>query len=115
MRKKILVIEDDSLIKTALKKLLEKDYDVITKSNGKEGIELLTKEFNLVITDVYLLHNIGYDILKKCNEINLPCIIISIINDEKFISEMLKLGASDYITRPLSYLELNSRVKKHIL
>ena len=96
MKKKILIIEDDSSIAELQKDYLEvADFDVIVCANGLEGLKALQEnEVDLLILDIMLPGMDGLEILRSMKG--------------------LSLGADDYITKPFSPGELVARVKAHL-
>ncbi|WKV08717.1 response regulator transcription factor [Thermoanaerobacterium sp. CMT5567-10] len=111
---KILVCDDEKSILNMLKMLLEKEkYEVICVENGKEVIEVLKNQIlDLIILDVMLPDESGFDILKKISPMyKIPIIMLTAKNDiiDKVLG--LEFGADDYITKPFDTRELIARVK----
>jgi len=53
--KKVLVIEDETVLRTALKMKLEKEFEVLTASNGKEGLEIALREHpDFIVLDLIM-------------------------------------------------------------
>ncbi|WP_026994712.1 sigma-54-dependent transcriptional regulator [Flectobacillus major] len=102
---KILVIDDDTDICLLLRRFLSKNgYEVAIAKNGNGGLALL-EEFNpdLVMTDFRLGDMTGESILHSIKEKYpyLPVIIITGYSDIRTAVNVMKLGAIDYITKPL--------------
>lgn len=104
--KKILVIEDDRLVRTNIKTLLEEEgYKVFTTSEGEEGLSL-TKEIqpDIIICDVMMEGISGYEVLKKLSEDPITAIIPFIFLTARVEKEDMRmgmeLGADDYIFKP---------------
>lgn len=103
---KILVIDDDLTTCNLLNKFLSKHgYTVITTTTAKKAIELLndTQDFDVVLCDLRLENGDGKDILLQSGELypQLPVIIITGFNDLKTAVNIMKLGAYDYILKPI--------------
>lgn len=103
---KLLVIDDDLTTCNLLNKFLAKHgYAVITCVTAKKAIEQLedTKDFDLVLCDLRLDTADGKDILLKCKELypQMPVIIFTGYNDLKTAVNIMKLGAYDYILKPI--------------
>lgn len=112
---RILLVEDNRSISTALKYNLEqKSYEVIITENVKETIQLLQKEeIDLIILDVSLPDGDGFELYKKIKEkYNIKTIFLTARDEEDDVVTGLELGAEDYITKPFSTRELIARINK---
>ena len=109
---KILIIEDDSTIRSGLKYCLEYEgYEVIEASCGKESLEKLNN-IALILLDVNLPDINGFELFKKIKNIkNIPIIFLTANDLEPSIVMGLDMGADDYVTKPFKTRELNSRIK----
>lgn len=117
MKKKILIIEDDSSIAELQKDYLEvAGFDVIVCSNGLEGLRALQEnEVDLLILDIMLPGMDGLEILRSMKEDkDIPVLLVSAKKEEIDKIKGLSLGADDYITKPFSPGELVARVKAHL-
>ena len=101
---KIVIIEDDIDICNMIKKFLENNkYSVQYALNGIEGINLC-KSFvpDLIILDIMLPGLNGDDVLQKLRKFtNAPVIVVSAKTMVQTKIELLKIGADDYMTKPL--------------
>jgi DNA-binding response OmpR family regulator len=112
---KIMVLEDEPLIRKVIVFKLKKDgYIVLDFPNGKEGIDNLDETYDLVITDLMMPYKLGKEVLAHCvdNYPNIPVIVLTSLSQEDNVVELLEMGASDYIKKPFSPEELSIRVKK---
>lgn len=111
----ILIIEDDESISLGLKLNLEAEgYSVSTVSDGDAGlVEARTSEPDLVILDVMLPKQNGFEVLRGIRETGsrVPVIMLSARGAETDKVMGLNLGAEDYITKPFGLAELLARVK----
>jgi two-component system response regulator HydG len=102
---KILVIDDDVDMCLLLKRFLTKNgYEVALAHNGKKALEELENaEPNLVLCDFRLEDIDGKELLIKIKERypRTPVIIVTGYSDIKVAVEVMKLGAYDYVTKPL--------------
>ncbi len=117
MTSRILIIDDEiHSVKFIEKYLKNKGYDILTASNGKEGISKAKKELpDLTILDVRLPGMDGLTVCQKLREDKstqrLPIIMLSAkVNCEDKISGF-KAGADDYITKPFDLQELLVRIE----
>src|SRR5688500_9549747 len=101
----ILIIDDDRDMCLLLKRFLTRHgYEVLEAYNGKKSLELLESvEPSLVMCDFRLEDMEGNVLLGKIKEKypHLPVIIITGYSDIKIAVEVMKMGAYDYITKPL--------------
>ncbi len=105
MKKKILIIDDDMDMCMLLSKFLSRNgYDVETAHSGAKGIAKFKEDnFDIVICDFRLGDKDGKDILQEVKSIT-PSVIVLIItgySDIKTAVDVIKMGAFDYITKPL--------------
>lgn len=102
---KILVIDDDVDMCLLLKRFLSKNgYEVTLSHNGKKALEELENaEPNLVLCDFRLEDIDGKELLIKIKERypRTPVIIVTGYSDIKVAVDVMKLGAYDYVTKPL--------------
>lgn len=113
---KILIVEDDKAILTALKDDLEYEgYKVSTAIDGKEGLKLAQdSEFQIIILDILLPGLTGLEVCKKLRESgkNTPILMLTAAKTEEMDKVIgLELGADDYVTKPIGSRELVARVK----
>ncbi len=114
--KKILIIEDDKIIKNIIEFILIKEgYEVEVAIDGLVGLAKI-KSFlpDLIITDVLLPYKSGLEIISftKSNNPLTPIIVISSLGKEDItVIEAFKLGATDIIAKPFNPVELKSKLK----
>ena len=106
----ILIIDDDVDICTLLKHFLErKGFHVITAFNGKDGIKAVEKnQIDLVVTDFRLPDYDGFEIIEKVKALyeNLPIIVITGYSDVNQAVKVIRQGAYEYVTKPISPEEI---------
>ena len=115
--KKILIIDDDMDICHLLKRLLSKNgYEVATAHNGVNGIAALSigNPPDLVMTDFRLGDMEGIEILShiKSRLPQVPVLVITGYSDIRIAVNVMKLGAYDYITKPLFPQEILLTIQK---
>ena len=112
----ILIIDDDRDICLLLKRFLTRhNYDVAEAYSGKKALEYLEEnEPALVMCDFRLEDMDGNTLLAKIKEryYHLPVIIMTGYSDIKIAVEVMKMGAFDYITKPLFPDEILVTIKK---
>ncbi|MFK5925978.1 MAG: sigma-54 dependent transcriptional regulator [Desulfuromusa sp.] len=120
---KILVIDDEAIIREALRQVLTLEgYQVIVAQNGKVGMEKLQKDsFSVVISDLKMPIMGGIEVLKTISVLqpNVPVIIITGFATVDSAVDAMKNGAFEYLTKPFlpdQILEkVQSAVKKRLL
>ncbi|MBD1803923.1 response regulator [Microcoleus sp. FACHB-SPT15] len=114
--KKVLVIEDDEIMRVVLGKLLVADkFDVLTADNGLLGLHLASKQdLDLIVSDVNLPYMNGYEVLKNLRRnlktAKIPFIFLTSENDRERRSAALLQGANDYLTKPCDFSELRKAI-----
>ena len=103
---KILVIDDEDIVRESMAIYLEDSgYEMIEAADGRQGVELFC-EFNpdLVLCDLRMPKMDGLEVLKTITELSpdTPIIMISGAGQIHDVVEALRLGALDYLVKPLS-------------
>jgi len=114
MKKSILIVEDDGLVRDILKCALEREYTVLEASRYSEAVGQLKNPLDLAIIDYDLPELDGFDVLEAIREAipALPAIIITAYSHENLIIRALRAGATDYIRKPLCLKYLRSRLSE---
>ncbi len=108
---RILVVDDEPDAVELLQEFLTaKGYDVLTASDGEEALRQVKEHRpHLILLDVRMPKLNGLEVLKRGREIDheVGVIMVTAVNEEETGREALKMGAFDYITKPLDlqYLE----------
>lgn len=114
--KKILIIDDEVNVSLLLSKFLTRNgFDVTSAATGTGGMELLKNVgFDLVLCDFRLEDTDGREMLKniKSQYPKTGVIIITGYSDIKMAVELIKMGAYDYITKPLYPDEILNTINK---
>lgn len=112
---RILIIDDDSFICGILKKHLQNNhYQAEIAFSGKSALELFKKySFDLVICDFRLPDTSGLELLQKIHSLKpgIPVIIMTAYADVRMAVKLMKLGADNYITKPIQQEELIVLIK----
>ena len=116
MAHKILVVDDEEIIRDSLYYILEKEgYQVDKAENGKIAYEkIIANHYDLVITDIEMPLMKGTELLEKIKTINFQTsvIIITAFGSLDTAISALRNGASDYILKPVEFDELLIKAKR---
>jgi DNA-binding response OmpR family regulator len=113
---KILIVEDDVALLETLKAALEtENYEIISATDGEQGLQLAQKEkVDLIILDLVLPSLNGYEICRKLRADGLMTPIIFLTGQKKEEIDKvlgLEVGADDYVTKPFGTKELLARIR----
>lgn len=120
MSKKILLIEDDKIVRENTCEILElTGYEVTTAENGKFGIEKARQNHpDLIICDIMMPELDGYGVLyllSKDKELaNVPFIYLSAKAERSDMRKGMDLGADDYLTKPFKESELLNAIESRL-
>jgi len=114
-KNRILLVDDEDLLRWSIKTKLEHwGYEVIEAETAAQGLQRYQEEApNLVILDIKLPDGSGIDVLKKIKEQE-PNAIVIIITAQTTVDNAvaaLRLGAFDFICKPINYSELEAAVR----
>lgn len=112
---RILIVEDELNIASAMEKVLKRDgYAVDIASNGEAASELIAaNEYDLVTLDIMLPDADGFIILSELREKSKDARVI-IVSANHTVEDRIKgldLGANDYIIKPFNFDELRARIR----
>lgn len=110
-----MIVEDEKDALNLLAGFLTKEgFEVYTARRGKDAVNLFESEhFDLVLLDIRLPDISGKEVIEKIKSLNplTPVIVVSALQDVETVVEMLKKGAEDYITKPISLDQLLVKIK----
>lgn len=116
--KKILVVDDDKTTVRLIEGILEKDhYQIDVAHNGFwAGLKLSQFQPDLITLDLKMPQLDGFEVLKIIRTYphnkNIKVIVISAYLDDETISEVLKLGADDYLKKPIDSKVLEEKINR---
>ncbi len=115
--KKILVVDDEAPLREILQRGLMQmgGYSVEVAQDGQEAIEKMEKEiFDLILTDLMMPEMDGMELLKiiKGTRPEIPVIMMTAYGSIDTAVEAMKIGANDYITKPVDLQDLLLRISK---
>ncbi|MDO4162907.1 MAG: two-component regulator propeller domain-containing protein [Bacteroides sp.] len=111
---KMLIVEDNASIREMLANIFKPFYQVLTASDGEEGLELVRKEMpHIVVSDVVMPRMSGTELCKQIkgdfNICHIPVVLLTARTAVEQNIEGLRIGADDYITKPFHTNLLISR------
>ncbi len=111
---KILIVEDESVIRTALRRLLERhDFQVSEAGSVQEAEKDYTfTNFDLVISDLRLPGAPGTDLIKKAGDV--PVLIMTSYASLRSAVDSMRMGAVDYIAKPFDHADMVIAVQRII-
>ncbi len=117
MQTTILIVDDEKDIVDLLKYNLEKEgYSVLVAYNGKQALQLLVEEPDIVLLDIMMPVMDGWEVCRSIRQDpqkeHLPIIFLTARDSEVDEVVSLELGATDYIAKPVRMRTLLARIKK---
>jgi DNA-binding response OmpR family regulator len=116
MNKRILIVDDETNVRLNFRMTLETEgYEVVEVSSGEEAVQLLGEHsFALAILDIRMPGMDGLELLAKMREsgIRVPAMIVTAYSDVPNAVKAMKLGAIDFLQKPLRPEELRSIVNE---
>lgn len=112
----VLVVDDNEDNRNLLSRQLERQGLTVTLAeNGFQALELIQAEsFDLVLLDIMMPEMTGYEVLEYLkaypNLRHIPVIVISALDDLDSVVRCIKLGAEDYLFKPINRVLLKARI-----
>lgn len=110
---KILIVDDEELIRTVIKEYsIDAGFNVDEASSGVEALEkIMNNNFDILILDIMMPKMDGYTLLEEIpEEKRIPTIVLSARGEEFDKLKGFDLGIDDYVTKPFSPKELIARI-----
>ena len=114
-RYRILIVDDDKLLQKPLKQILADKYDVSASGSGEEALAIIKeKPVDLILLDIRLPGIDGIETLKTIRERNKNILVIMMtaFEDIKTVITSMKMGAFDYLVKPLDMDEIEIIVER---
>jgi len=106
---KILIADDDPLVRDAIKKILEIfGYQVVAVTNGREAMQALDGTFAVIILDINKHIMDGFETLesKKKKKCTIPVLFLTGAGSMEYALKAINLGAYDFLTKPIADLDM---------
>lgn len=118
MSEKILVIDDEEELRELVSESLQlNDFETLEATNGKEALEIIkNNKFDCVISDIEMPEMTGVELLKEVKKIDitLPVIMLTGVKKLQVAIDVMKLGAQDYLVKPINIEELLLSINRGI-
>ena len=114
MGTRILTVEDDERIRTAVKLALEDEgWQVDEAANGEDALNAFTREAaDVVLIDIMLPGIDGFDVCRSIRRVSdVPIVMVTARADTHDVVAGLEAGADDYLTKPFAPKELSARIR----
>jgi len=116
-RRRILCVEDDrDSAELICEELTDRGFDVVVAYNGHDGLAFILKDPpDLVLSDVGMPGMSGFELLERLTSMaprfeSVPFIFLTALGDQRSELKGLKLGADDYLSKPVDYDVLAARI-----
>ncbi len=113
MRKRILVVDDDTMNLVRTKMILGEEYDVLLADSGMEALDKLKWEtVDLVLLDIEMPKLNGIETFERMKEFasDVPVIFLTASGLEEDVRSAIRLGAVNYLMKPFQPQELMKRI-----
>ncbi|WP_298763457.1 hybrid sensor histidine kinase/response regulator transcription factor [uncultured Polaribacter sp.] len=112
----ILIVEDNTVLRSFMKEILKENYNILQAKNGKEAFNLATKHLpDLIVSDVVMPEMVGTELCSKIKTniatSHIPVILLTSRTSLIYKFEGLESGADDYITKPFNIKEFTLKIK----
>jgi Signal transduction histidine kinase len=115
----ILVVDDEDDMRRYIVSVLQDEYRIIQTASGQKALDVLEREKPALAVIDYMMP--GMDGVELCRRIrenpkfeNFRILVLTARNDESSKVTALEAGATDYLTKPFSALELRARIRNHM-
>jgi len=114
---KILIVDDESSVQESLNTILKENYEILSATDGIQAVEIFHEQTpHLVLLDITMPLQNGLEVLRKIREsdTSVPVIMLTAANMVKTAVEAMKMGATDYLTKPFDIEELKLAIQKAV-
>lgn len=115
----VLIVDDEPIVRESIRDWLkDAGYEVATAESGEEAMKMLeTQDFGVIVLDVRLPGKTGIRVLKEIKAVkpSIKAIVITAYPSVELATEAMKLGAVDYLIKPIAPDELEKLVRETLL
>ena len=118
--KKILVVDDSSVVRMSLEMLLKDNgFDVVCANDGVQGVDAAKgSKFDLIITDINMPNMNGFDLIQNVRQMDqckfIPILVLTTESDSEMLKKGKNFGATGWIVKPFTNESLLSTVNRVI-
>jgi len=121
-RPRVLIADDSRVIRQAIKKILDGEFDVELADSGDTALNLLSsgQMFQMLVTDIEMPGMDGYELICRIRGSeqaplkDIPILTITGAEDEQTRERAFACGATDFITKPIDATQLKARVQSYV-
>jgi len=109
MGSRILIADDDSLVRMAIQKILNMfNHDVVAVQSGREVLEQVSDAFDVIVLDINMPDMDGFETLERLNRnrVDIPVLFLTGAGSMEYALKAIHLGAYDFLTKPIVDIEL---------
>jgi DNA-binding NtrC family response regulator len=113
----IIIVDDEDKERRVISLNLKENYNILLAQNGKQAVELINNNrVHLIITDFNMPEMNGLELLRwaKENYKTIPVIIMTAFGSIENAVEAMKMGAHDYVSKPIKMDELETVIEKSL-
>jgi DNA-binding NtrC family response regulator len=119
VKKPILVVDDEAIVRESIRDWLkDAGYQVATAETGEEALEMIGKGgFRVMVLDIRLPGQTGISVLKQVKALKpeIKSIIITAYPSDELLNEAKRLGAIDYLIKPIAPDNLERLIRETLL
>jgi response regulator RpfG family c-di-GMP phosphodiesterase len=118
MSSRILIADDDELVRSAVEKILIMfGFEVVAVSSGYEILKIVNDDFDVIILDINMPEVDGFKTLELLNkkEYNIPVLFLTGAGSMDYVVRAINLGAYDFLTKPIEDIDIfHVKIKRAI-
>ncbi|MEN8190463.1 MAG: HD domain-containing phosphohydrolase [Thermodesulfobacteriota bacterium] len=115
---KILIADDDAMVRTTVSKILEMfGHNVVSVDDGLGAVKLVDDSYDVIILDINMPGMDGFKTINKLNELNydIPVLFLTGAGSMDYAVKAINLGAYDFLTKPIEDLDIfNVKIRRAI-
>lgn len=117
MKKKILIVDDNTRVNKIVQMSLSYSYETLSAKNGEEAVDLAVTEVpDLIIMDLMMPEMNGFEAVRLIRQVpktrSIPILAITAGISNSIEDECSRIGCNDYLSKPFTGAKLSSRITK---